>query len=119
VDADDRVVLIGGAAQHAIELGLAHPLVDRAHLLGAVGERSLVVLGRGELEVLERVVDLAPELLREIELRLGVRALAQRGLSLVLVVPESRRERRLRQLVQQSLEFGDVKDAPLAPHSAF
>ena len=59
------------------------------------------------------------ELLGELELRLDLRALAQDGLGLVVVVPEARGERRLGQIFEHAFELRDVKDAPLAPQSAF
>jgi hypothetical protein len=93
-------------------------LIERHNLLLAVRDHGVVVFGRAELEVLGRILDLAAELLRELELRFDVGALAQRGLCFGLVVPEARGERLLGQLGEQSLKLGDVKDAPLAPHSA-
>jgi len=80
---------------------------------------AVVVLRGAELEVLEGVVDLATEARGELDLGLGLGALAQDALRLLVVVPEPWRQRPLGQIFEDSLEPRDVKDAPLAPQSAF
>jgi hypothetical protein len=119
VDAEDGVIVIGWAAQHAIELGPAEALVERVDLLSAVGHRRVVALGGAELEVLREIVDLLAELLREIERRLDLGALAEDLLSALLIVPEPLRKGDLVQVFELSSQVRDVKNAPLAPQSAF
>jgi hypothetical protein len=118
VDREDGVRLVGGAREHALELGLAEPLVDHRRLLGSVGDDGLVPLGDAEFEVLLEVGELFAELLRELELRLGLRAFAQGLLGGLVVVPEAGDERGLVQIFEQASQSRDVKDAPLAPRDA-
>jgi hypothetical protein len=118
VDGEDGVGLVGRAGEHALELGLAQPLVDRGGLLRRIRDDGLVALGDAELEVLLEVDELLPELLGELELGLGLRALAQRLLGGLVVVPEAGNERGLVQIFEQAGQSRDVKDAPLAPRDA-
>jgi hypothetical protein len=78
-----------------------------------------VTFGDPELEVLLEIGDISAHLRGELELRLGLRALAQRLLRCLVVVPEARaRGSRLVQVFEHPLESRDVKDAPLAHHGA-
>jgi hypothetical protein len=65
-----------------------------------------------------RVGDISADLRGELELRLGLRALAQRLLRCFVVVPEARARGSPGQVFEQALESRDVKDAPLAHHGA-
>jgi hypothetical protein len=87
-------------------------------LLRCVGDHRLVALGDAEFEVLLDIGELLAELLRELELRLGLGALAKGLLGGFVVVPEAGNERGLVQIFKQARETRDVKDAPLAPRDA-
>jgi hypothetical protein len=119
LDAQDGVAAIGRAGEHAIELGLAELLIDARDLRLGVGDDRLVIFGGAELEVLGRVLDLPTELVRHLQLGFDGRALAQDALGLVVVVPEPWGQGHLGEIFELSLEPRDVKDAPLAPQSAF
>jgi hypothetical protein len=105
--------------EHARELGVSHPLVERGELRGDLADGGLVVLGRAEVEQDDRVVDVARELLDAVDPLLERRALAVGGLRLLLVVPEPRGQRLPLELRDFDLQPGEVKDAPLAPKDAF
>jgi hypothetical protein len=107
------------AGEHALELGLPETRIERLGLRGGVGDDGLVVLGGAELEVLGEVAEILLDAPRELELGLDLRALAERALGLLVVVPEAGGEGELVQLLELSGEPSDVKDAPLAPHGAF
>jgi hypothetical protein len=111
--------VVGRAGQHALQLRLAQARVDRLGLVGRVGDDGLVVLGGAELEVLLGVADVLLELLCELE-ALGDRLLLLEDLLRgFVVVPEAGAQGRLVQIFELTLEPRDVKDAPLAPQSAF
>ena len=119
MNTDDRGGLIRRSRKHPVELHLTQAPCYLCGLFVAVCKGRIVIFRGRHLQVLFQVGDFPAELLRELELLLDVGAFAKRGLSLGLVVPEARSEGLLRQFVQEAIELGDVKDAPLAPQSAF
>ena len=119
VDADDRVRAVGRSGEHALELELAQLLVERVDLRRRVLLGSLVLLLGGQLEVVGDVGELSVDLAQKRELGLDRGAGAQNGLRRLLVVPKAGLERLVVQLVELSFQLGVVKDAPLAPQSAF
>jgi hypothetical protein len=96
---------------------LAEPLVV---LADAVRDLAFDALGLGaafhlgDLEELEVVTDLLLEAFEAGDLLLGLGALAEELLRLLLIVPEPGRTGPVVQLIEFSLEGRDVKDAPLA-----
>src|SRR5690606_29529437 len=106
------------AAQHPRELDLADPPLEGVDLLLGLGEGGVVALLDRELEEHLGVFDLAADGLDERELALDARALAQKALRLLLVVPETGLQGELIQLFEVAFQLGDVKETPLAPQSA-
>jgi len=111
--------VIGRAAEHAPELHAARAPHEIGNKRGRFGDRRLVVRLGAELEEDLRVLDVFFELLEGGQLRLEARALPRQLLRLLMVVPETGDERLLAELVDFSLQPGDVKDAPLAQLGAF
>jgi hypothetical protein len=77
-------------------------------------DHAVVLLRDTELEQLLRVVDVARELLRRLDLLFDVRPLPRDLLRLLRVVPETRRQRLFVEALDFLLQLRDVKDAPLA-----
>ena len=101
------------------ELRIDYVRASDAGQFVAVGERRVVVFRRGHFQVLFEVRDFSREPLRKFEFLLDIGAFTERGLRLGLFVPEARFEGLVGQFREKTVEFRDVKDAPLAPQSAF
>jgi hypothetical protein len=119
MNADDCGGLIGGSCEHAIEFDATKEGTDSGRLFVAVGERRVIVFRGGHLEVLFEFRDFARQFRRQFEFLLDFCAFTKRCLSLGLFVPEAWREGLVGQFREKAVEFRDVKDAPLAPQSAF
>jgi hypothetical protein len=102
------------AGEHPRELGGAQALLELRQAAADCVDHAVVLLGGAELEELLRVVDVARQLLDELDGLLDRRALAVDGLGLLRVVPEAGSERGLVQAIDLVAELRDVKDAPLA-----
>jgi hypothetical protein len=111
--------VVDGTGEHASELRAADDLVDRLHLALGIGEGVFVALLDGELEVLRSVFELLSQRLDGVDLLFDARAPSQDLLGFVLVVPEVGCSGLFVELVQLLGKSRDVKDASLAPHSAF
>jgi hypothetical protein len=101
--------------EHSFEFRLPDSAFKHAHLSSRLGNGRVVALGGTELQEDGRIFEVAPELLERGDALLKRDALAVDSLGLLLVVPESGRERLPLELLYVRLEFGEVKDAPLAP----
>jgi hypothetical protein len=106
-------------AQHTPELHAARAPLEIGKKRGSFGDRRLVVRLDTELEENLRVLDVLLELLERVERRLEARAFARELLRFLVIVPKTGDERLLAELVDFSLQSGDVKDAPLAQQGAF
>jgi hypothetical protein len=110
--------VVYGAGEHARELCLAHPLLQLGRLFFDVSERALVIFRSGQLEVLERLVDVLAERFGQRKLLAGYGATTQQALRLLLVVPETRFTGELIELVYFAFECREVKETPLAHRRA-
>jgi hypothetical protein len=110
--------LIRGPGEHALELEVADGADERVDLRFGIGDRAVVLLLGGELEVVARVRELLLDALDQLDLRFDSRALAEDDLSMALVVPKPGGQGLLVQLLQLLLQLGEVKDASVAPGSA-
>ena len=119
MNAEDGVGVISGAGEHPLELDLLQALLEIGKHLRRLFENGLIVLGKRQLEILPRVVDVGLELLAELDLLLGCSALSERGLRLVLVIPEPLLTRKRIEFVDLSFQLNQVKGAPLAQQHAF
>ena len=83
---------------------------------GALGfcDRCLVVAFGAELQQHFCVVDVAPQFFEHRDGGLEARSFFGDALRFLRVVPKSGRERLLAETIDVSLQFVDVKDAPLA-----
>ena len=79
----------------------------------------MIVFFERQLEVLSRVVDVGLELLAEVDLFLCGGPFSQRGLGLILVVPEPWLAGERVEFVDVSFQLNEVKGAPLAQKHAF
>ena len=99
MDVDDGVGVCGRAREHALELGSAHAVYQRAPLRLDLLHDGRVALGLSQLEQLESIGELRAEPGDGPERLLEVRALAKQGLRLELIVPEIGGARQLVELV--------------------
>jgi hypothetical protein len=83
-------------------------------LLSNLGGDGFVFLRDAELEELLRVFDVSCELLGRFDPQLDAGPLPRDGLGLLRVVPEPGGERLFVETLDLTLQFRDVKDAPLA-----
>ena len=118
MDADDGVGVVDWAGEHARQLRLAHALLELGSLELDVPQGALVVFGGGELEVLERLIDVLAECFGERQLFTGQSAAPEEALRLFLVVPETGLARELVELVYFASECREVKETPLAHRRA-
>jgi hypothetical protein len=100
--------------EHPGELRTSDALFEGGHLRLGLGDDRGVVLAGAQVEQDGGVVDVARQFLDRREALLEARALARDGLRLLLVVPETGRERLLLEPVDIGLQLREVKDAPLA-----
>jgi hypothetical protein len=115
VDAHDRVGVIDRPREHPRQLRRAHARFERRRLRRRLGDGRLVVLGGPEVQQDDRVVQVPRQLLDPADLLFERSTSPRDHLRLLLVLPESGRERLLLELVYLRLELRQVKDAPLAP----
>jgi hypothetical protein len=78
-------------------------------------KRRLVALGDAKLEKHSRVFQVARQLFDGADLLLEASSAPRDELRLLLVLPETRRERAPLEVGDLGLQLGNVKGAPLAP----
>jgi hypothetical protein len=106
--------VVDGAGEHPSELRGAEALLEVVEPGRDLADDGVVLLGDAEVEELLRVLDVARELLGQLDLLLDRGSLARDGLRLLGIVPEPRREGGLVETFNLPLQLRDVKDAPLA-----
>ena len=106
--------MIDLAGEHPPELRRAQALLEVRELRGDLFDDRVVFLRYAELEELLRVVDVARQLLRRLDLLLDARPLPRDLLGLLRIIPEPRSQRFLVEALDLLLQLRDVKDAPLA-----
>ena len=118
VDLEDRVVLVGFLGEHALDLDLAHAVLEALERLAGFEDDGGVARFVAELEERLRVLDIADELLEALHLPLEPRPLARGRLRALRVVPELGVGCLLVELRDSPLQPIDVKDAPGANRRA-
>jgi hypothetical protein len=93
------IVAVGLAGEQALELALAGLLAEPFEGRLGVGDHRLVVLGLGELDQAQRVIELALDLAIALDAALETRALAQQRLRRRGLLPEVR-------ILDEGIELG-------------
>src|ERR1700690_974690 len=119
MNADDRVRVIGRPAEHPRELHRPRSAFEIGHEPFGFGDRWLVARFNAEIEEHLRVLDVLRELLEGVDVLLDPRAFARELLRFLMVVPKTRNECLLTELIDFALQPRYVKDAPLAQRGTF